>query len=183
MATAVASANPTAMAMARFAEGEAFADADLARASAALEEALRRAREVGNRFVAGTALTAMVALRGRHGPPGPALALFRAAIGHWRTSPNRALMVTTLRNLVVLLARTGRDEAAVALAATVQAGAPSGSYGAEAARISTALAAVRRRLGPAAYDRAWTAGTTRTLKEAADDVLRLPDPATTEAAP
>jgi hypothetical protein len=44
--------------MAGFAEGEALADIDPARAAAALEEALGLAREVGNRFVAGTALTA-----------------------------------------------------------------------------------------------------------------------------
>jgi len=170
---ALASANPTAMAMARFAEGEALADADPARASAALEEAVRRANEVGNRFVAGTALTALVALRGRHGPPEEALALFRDAIDHWRASRNRALLVTTLRNLVVLLARTGRDEAAAALAATLHGTAPSRSYGVEAARVTTALAAVRRRLGDAAYDGAWTAGATRTLEEAADDALQL----------
>jgi tetratricopeptide (TPR) repeat protein len=109
---ALASANPTAIAMARFAEGEALADADPARAAAALEEARRRARDVGNRFVAGTALTALVALRARHGPPEEALALFRDAIDHWRASRNRPLLVITLRNLVVLLARTGRDEAA-----------------------------------------------------------------------
>jgi hypothetical protein len=120
VAAAIASANPTAMAMARFAEGEAFADADPARASASLDEARRRAREVGNRFVAGTALTAKVALRGRHGPPEPALALFRDAIDHWRASRNRALLVTTLRNLVILLARSGRDEDAAALAAALQ---------------------------------------------------------------
>jgi predicted ATPase len=169
-------ANPTAIAMARFAEGEAFADIDPARASAALDEAQRRAREVGNRFVAGTALTATVALRARHGPPEEALALFRDAIDHWRTSRNRALLVTTLRNLVILLARTGRDEAAAALAATLQEAAPSRSYGTEAARITTALAAVRRRLGDAAYDRAWTAGAARTLEEAADHAMRLLDP-------
>jgi len=176
VATALGSGNPTALAMARFAEGEAFADADPVRASAALEEALRRAREVGNRFVAGTALTAMVALRGRHGPPEEALALFRDAIGHWRTSRNRAMLVTTLRNLVVLLARTGRDEMAAALAASLQEAAPSRSYGVEAARITTALATVRRRLGDAAYDRAWTAGAARTLEAAADDAMRLLDP-------
>jgi predicted ATPase/DNA-binding SARP family transcriptional activator len=170
---ALASANPTAMAMARFAEGEALAEVDPALASAALEEAVRRAREVGNRFVAGTALTAMVALRGRHGPPEEALALFRDAIDHWRASRNRALLVTTLRNLVVLLARTGRDEAAAALAATLHEAAPSRSYGVEAARVTTALAAVRRRLGDAAYDGAWTAGAARTLAEAADDAMHL----------
>jgi hypothetical protein len=161
VAVALASANPTAIAMARFAEGEALADADPARASAALEGAARRAREVGNRFVAGTALTAMVALRGRHGPSDEALALFRDAIDHWRASRNRALLVTTLRNLVVLLARTCRDEAAAALAATLHQAAPSRSYGVEAARVATALAAVRRRLGDPAYDVAWTAGTAR----------------------
>ena len=162
--------------MARFAEGEALADLDPARASAALEEAVRRAREVGNRFVAGTAFTAMVALRARHGPPEEALGLFRDAIDHWRTSRNRALLVTTLRNLVVLLARTGRDEAAASLAASLQEAAPSRSYGVEATRISTALSAVRHRLGDAAWDGAWTAGAARTLEEAADDAMRLLDP-------
>jgi hypothetical protein len=43
----------------------------------------------------------------------------------------------------------------------------------EAARVTTALAAVRHRLGDAAYDGAWTAGTARTLEEAADDAMRL----------
>jgi predicted ATPase/DNA-binding SARP family transcriptional activator len=176
VAAALAAANPTALAMARFAEGEALADIDPARAAAALEDALRQAREVGNRFVAGTALTAMVALRGRHGPPEEALALFRDAIDHWRTSRNRALLVTTLRNLVVLLARTGRDEAAAALAASLEEAATSRSYGVEATRITTALATVRRRLGDAAFDRAWTAGAARTLEEAADDAMRLLDP-------
>jgi predicted ATPase/DNA-binding SARP family transcriptional activator len=177
VAAAHAAANPTAIAMARFAEGEAFADADPARAAAALDRALRRAREVGNRFVAGTALTALVALRARHGLPEEALALFRDAIDHWLASRNRSLLVTTLRNLVVLLARTGRDEAAAALAATLEVAAMSRSYGAEAARTATALAAVRRRLGDAAYDGAWAAGTTRTLEEAAADAVRLLDAA------
>ena len=173
VAAALACANPTAIAMARFAEGEAFADADPERAAAALDEAVRRAREVGNRFVAGAALTALVALRGRHGPPEEALARFLDAIDHWRASRNRPLLVTTLRNLVVLLARTGRDEPAAALAATVREVAPSPSYGVEATRIATALTAVRRRLGDAAYQRAQAAGAARTLEEAADAAVRL----------
>jgi ATP/maltotriose-dependent transcriptional regulator MalT len=183
VAAAGAAANPTAVAMARFAEGEAVADTDPERASAALDEARRRAREVGNRFIAGTALTTLVALRARHGPPREAQGLFRDAIDHWRTNRNRRLLVTTLRNLVVLLARTGRDEAAAALAATLQAAAPSRSYGAEAARITTALAAVRNRLGDSAYDRAWTAGAARTLEEAADDAVHLLDSSPGSARP
>jgi hypothetical protein len=50
------------------------------------------------------------------------------------------------------------------------------SYGAEAARTTTALAAVRRRLGDAAYERARAAGAARTIEEAADDAVRLLDP-------
>ena len=159
--------------MARFAEGEALADLDPPGAVAALEQARRRAQDVGNRFIAGTALTATVALRSRHGPPDQALLLFREAVGHWRSTANRALIVTTLRNLVVLLARTGRDEAAATLAATLQLQAPGKSYGTEAERIATALATVRRRLGHAAYAQAWAAGTARTLEEAADDAMHL----------
>jgi hypothetical protein len=158
--------------MARFAEGEALADLDL---TAALEEARQRAQDVGNRYVAGTALTATVALHSRHGPPDPALALFRDAVKHWQHTGNRALIVTTLRNLVILLARTGRDQAATTLAATLQLQAPGKSYGTEAERIATALAAVRQRLGDAAYGQAWTAGTARTLEEAADAAVRLLD--------
>jgi hypothetical protein len=172
-----ASANPTAIAMARFAEGEALADLDPTAAAAALEEARRRAQEVGNRYVAGTALTATVALRSRHGPPDQALPLFREAVQHWRSSRNRGLIVTTLRNLVILLARTGRDEAATTLAATLQAQAPAKSYGREAERIATALAAVRQRLGDTAYARAWRVGMARTLEEAAEAAVRLLDSA------
>src|SRR6266508_1831066 len=169
---ALASANPTAIAMARFAEGEALADLDPTSAFAALDEARRRAQDVGNRFVAGTALTATVALRSRHGPPDQALGPFRDAVEHWQRSGNRALIVTTLRNLVVLLARTGRDKAAVSLAATLQLQALGKSYGSEAERIATALAAVRQRLGDAAYARAWAAGSARTLETAAADAIR-----------
>jgi hypothetical protein len=114
----------------------------------------------------------MVALRSRHGPPDQALALFRDAISHWRTTGNRGLIVTTLRNLIVLLARTGQDESATTLAATLDRTAPGKSYGAEAERIATALAAVHQRLGEPAYNRAWMAGTVRTLDEAADDAVR-----------
>ena len=173
VAAALASNNPTAIAYAQFAEGEALADDDPERAAAALDEARRRAKDVGNPFVAGVALNAAVALRGRRGPPDQALALFREAIAHWRATGNRALIVTTLRNLVVLLARIGQDEPAAVLAATLDHAAPAKTYGAEAERIATALAAARQRLGDAAYVRAQIAGESRTLEEAADQAMHL----------
>jgi predicted ATPase/DNA-binding SARP family transcriptional activator len=172
--TALAAANPTAIAMARYAQGEVLADRDPNGATVALEQARERAKQVDNRFVAGLALTALVALRGRHGPPAPALALFRDAIRHWLVTRNRTLLVTALRNLVILLARTGRDAPAVALAATLQHAAPAPSYGTEAERITTALAAARQRLGQAAIP-AELAGSGRTLEQAAEAVLGLLD--------
>ena len=175
LAAARASANPTAIAMARFAEAR--------RSPTPTRHGPRPrwTRPCGGRG-------GRQPVRGRHRPhragrpprpprpPGGGPGPVRDAIDHWRASRNRTLLVTTLRNLVVLLARTGRDEPAAALAASVREGAPSPSYGAEAARIATALAAVHRRLGDAANDRAQAAGAARTLEEAADDAMRLLTP-------
>jgi predicted ATPase/DNA-binding SARP family transcriptional activator len=163
--------NPTALAYALWTQGEALADVDPERAAEALDTARDIADRVGNSFVSGIARTASVALRGRHGSPDEALTLFREAIEHWRVAGNRTLMVTALRNLVILFARTGRDEAAAALAATVDHVAPSRSYGIEAQRIAAALSAVQRRLGAAAYRQAHTPK--QSLEEAVTDALRV----------
>jgi hypothetical protein len=159
--------------MAWFSEGEVLADVDPDRAAAALDQAVLTAREVGNRLVTGIALTALVSLRGRHGPPEEALSLFRVAIEHWRGTGNRTLLVTALRNLAVLLARIGRDEPAVELAAAMRRAAPAPSFGVEADRIATALRAARRRLGEDPYARAEAAGAGRTLEQAAAGALAL----------
>lgn len=170
---AVVAANPTVLAFARFVEGEALGDHKPERAADALRQAREASEEVGNPFVAGIALNAAVALAGRHGEPGEAFARFRHAVEHWRATGNRTLIVTTLRNLVILLARTGRDEPAVDLAATLASSAHARSYGIEAERIATALAAVRMRLGDAAYGRAWSAGTRKTLDAATASAAAL----------
>ncbi|GAA3244944.1 AfsR/SARP family transcriptional regulator [Dactylosporangium siamense] len=165
-----ATGNPSALAFAMFALAEAHGDGDPTAAIGALDQALRLADSVGNRFVAGVTRTAMVALRGRHGPPGPALALFAGAIRHWRTTGGRPLLIIALRNLVVLFARTGRDVAAIELAAALDA--PSGVYGAEAERLAQALGAVRVRLPVTTAEEAWRRGSTRSADEAAAEALR-----------
>jgi predicted ATPase/DNA-binding SARP family transcriptional activator len=171
LSAAQASGNPTARAYALFTEGELLADEDPPRALAVLDEARTVAGTVHNHFVSGIALSAEVALRGRLGPPSEALARFHDAIKHWRATGNQMLLITTLRNLVVLYARTGRDEAAARLAATLERHAPSPSYGTEAQRISTGLAAVRHRLGDTPYMKASTPASS--LEAAADEALRL----------
>ncbi|MBB5965742.1 putative ATPase/DNA-binding SARP family transcriptional activator [Planomonospora venezuelensis] len=175
VALAAESRNPTVIAFARFAEGEVLTDLDPEAAEAALAVARALCEEVGNRFVAGLVLTSTVALRGRHGPAGPALELFHEAIAHWRRVGNRTLIATALRNLVVLFARTGMDEAAVTLAATLRRASPGDSYGAEAERLTRALAAVRSRMGGGRHARAELTGAGRSLEEAADHALAVLD--------
>ncbi|MEV5408477.1 BTAD domain-containing putative transcriptional regulator [Thermopolyspora sp. NPDC052614] len=170
---AARSGNPTAICFTRFTEGEVLADLRPGDADAALVEAEDVATRVGNPFVACLALSARVALRGRHGPPAPATELFREAILRWRRLGNRTLLVTALRNLVPLLARTARDHEAAALAATLGRAAPAEPYGAEAGRMTQALDAVRARLTEAELSRATRAGASRTLEEAADHVIAL----------
>ncbi len=170
LAAARATGNPSAVAFALFALAEALGDGDPTAAIAALDEALRLAEAVDGRFVAGVTRTAMVALRGRHGPPEPALALFADAIRHWRTAGGRPMLIIVLRNLVVLFARTGRDVAAIELAAALDA--PAGVYGAEAERLDLALTAVRVRLPADVAGEAWLRGGTRSTDEAAAHALR-----------
>ncbi|MFB9726847.1 AfsR/SARP family transcriptional regulator [Haloechinothrix salitolerans] len=173
VAAAYRAANPTSVAFALFAQGEALADDDPDRASAALAEARSVAADVGNPFVSGVALTASLALSGRRGEPAEALALFRQAVEHWQRTGNRTLIVTTLRNLVILLARTGRDVHAVELAAALERTAHARTYGTEAQRIETALAAVRQRLGDDVYARAWASGARRSLDAAAEHAAAI----------
>lgn len=70
---------------------------------------------------------------------------------------------------MVLVARTGRDTAAIEPAAALDA--PAGVHGMAAERLALALAAVRVRLPAATVDEAWRRGTTRTTDEAAAEAL------------
>jgi hypothetical protein len=76
-AEALDTGNPTMIAFALFAQGEALADNDAGCTAPALDDARQRAEDVGSPFVAGVALSAAVALRG---PPRPRRSR------HWRYS-------------------------------------------------------------------------------------------------
>ncbi len=163
VALASASGNPSALAFVRYAEGEAYVESDPPRALAVFEEAHRLADSVGNRLVAGLALTASVALRGRWAPLEPAtFQLFRRVVRHWTASRNQILLVTALRNLVVLLERAEDDTGAVELWSAVEAlDDHHASFGAEAQRLQRVLAAARGRLGSPAVEAAGHRGRSR----------------------
>ena len=134
------------------------------------------AADVDCRAISTLALTLTVVLRGRHGPVDEALTLFQEVIGAWRAAGNETLLVALLSNLVILLARIGRDAEAVDLAGTLRHAAHTavyGIYGAEVERIDTILTSKRRRLGAQRYDAAWSAGARRSVDEAADRAQHL----------
>lgn len=170
----VAGGNPTLLAFTRYVEGEVYADLAPDRALAALEEARELAAGVGNDLVTGVALTAGVALRGRHGPPDVALVRYADALRHWHRAGAEGLLATTLRNLVVLFARTGRDRAAAELSATLAVHATGHpSYGAERRRLRAAERAVAERLDPQEAAAAERVGRARTIREASTAALAI----------
>jgi predicted ATPase/DNA-binding SARP family transcriptional activator len=137
---------PTAISLAAYALGEALAEDEPDRALEAFEAAVTAAANAGAPFFEAIARTADVALRGRHGDPAEAFGRYRAALGIWSTTGADGMAVTALRNLVVLLARTGADADALILHLAVERLAPRRRYGPEADRLQTAIQAVRERL-------------------------------------
>ncbi len=138
-----------------YVRGEVLLEADPPAAVAHLDRALERATEVGDRYLLGVTLVSAASVRGRYGTPDESVQLFRQAVEHWHHAGNWTHQWTTLRNLVVLLARLGRhrEAAVVAGAAAAAEGAPP-VYGAEVDRLSAVHADLLTRLGSSAY---WSA--------------------------
>ena len=145
-ASAETSGNDTAQAWALYASGEALLDTDPSRAGELLEQAVEAARRVDRPLIEGVTLVSLASVHGRTGDTDRALELFAAAIAHWRRLGDYTHQLTTLRNLVELLARLGECEPAALLYGAVTAGSTP-SFGAEAARLSTAWTHVEEHVG------------------------------------
>jgi predicted ATPase/DNA-binding SARP family transcriptional activator len=151
-----AAASPTATSLAAYALGEARSEDEPDRAVAAFATAVAAASRVHASFFEAIARTADVAVRGRHGDPAEAFARYRAALGIWSEASADGMALTTLRNLVILLARTGANADALTLHTALERLASRRSYGPEAENLRTALAAVRQGLNDEDADRAET---------------------------
>ncbi len=169
-----AAGNPSAAAEARYGLGETLGDVDPPRALDLLTEAAARAAEVDDRLFRGAAETAAAAVRSRHGDPAAALADFRDVLMLWRRAGNDTLQANALRNLLVLLARVGADEAVALVDAALP---PTAVYPAEAARLDRARAAVAERLGAARLAGLHRRGTRLTPSQVVDEALNAIDAA------
>jgi predicted ATPase/DNA-binding SARP family transcriptional activator len=171
---AEAAGNPSALAEAHYGMGEALGDVDPPRALEHLAAAAELAVSADDRLFTAASETAAAAIASRHGDPAAALASFREVLRLWRRAGNDTLQTNALRNLVVLLARVGADEACALVDAALP---PAELYPAEAARLDRARAAVAERLGPARLASIRRRGARLTPAQVVDEAMRAIDAA------
>ena len=173
-AVADTAGNHTARAWALYASGEAVLDSAPQEATELLEQAIDAARRVERDFIEGVALVSLASVCGRHGDTDRAVALFRETVAHWRRLGDYTHQLTTLRNLVDLLARVGAYEGAAVLHGAVTV-ASTPSFGAEAERLTAAWEQASGRLGGGAAEAAAARGQHMPLAEVVDTALAALD--------
>ncbi len=151
--------NPTALAWAHYVSGEALADVDVQRASAAYTAAVDAACRVNNRLFATLARSSAVRLAARHGPVPQALTELERISDQWEDLGNEAAQWWLLFNLFVLLVRAGSDRDSAVLAGAVQAARNQHpAFPRDLSLFDRELDRVRERWGAAATDAALAEG-------------------------
>jgi predicted ATPase/DNA-binding SARP family transcriptional activator len=134
-------------------------------AAARFGQAIACADEVGNRFLGGVARVSLAALRAERGEPAASLADLLEVVGHWHECGAHSYLVTSLRNLAVLLQRLGEPEQAALVLGVVDEEARVPTYGEEAARLAQTATELERRLGTTAYSAAHAKGRVTPISE------------------
>lgn len=162
-------ANPSLSAWHDYADGEVRLESAPVEALPFLRRGLVGARRAGNRLLIGIAGLSAASCGARVGDPAAALLQYAEVIDHWRRHGARNMQWATVRTLVELLVRMGRDDDAARLYGAMSASASAPPLaGADAARISAALTSMRRRLGQARFARLCTEGAGLSEDEALD---------------
>ncbi|NNH09232.1 hypothetical protein HLB10_19415, partial [Cellulomonas fimi] len=184
---------PTTAGWLAFLAGEVEADADPPAALASLRAARDLAAVAGNRYLGGVARSAATALLARHGDarvtrtdgPGTPWSDVAEVLRWWLDAGDRTHLVTTLRNVLVLLERAGDDDGAATLwGAVVEADDVPVAYGTERARLDDVRAALEHRLGAARFADRVRTGRARSPEQAAHGLLTPgATPSTTTSAP
>lgn len=133
---------PSDRAWCRYVAGEVAAEHDPGGAVEPLREAVLLGEEVGNRLVASVARTTLASSLHRAGDEGGALDEFATSLREALAQGNDTHATTTLRNVVGLLVDLGAHDDAGRLLHALEGTGTKGTFGAEAARLRTAAAAV-----------------------------------------
>ena len=147
--------DPLIRAWSVYARGEVRAEHDPAAALELVEDAVQRARAVGEQYALGVALVTVTSLRARRGDTAGAARAAAESLEHWRGTGNRTHQWVGLRAVAELLADAGRDQVAAELLAGLTARRSGGPvFGADAARLGVLADVLRSRLGELAALRA-----------------------------
>lgn len=142
---ALRTANPTAVAMGRYALGLVLKKSEPRRATSLFDAGAESADSVRNLWWYGIAAMEAAATRGVHGDPVRAASAFLDVLGHWERVGDRTQQWLNLRYITRLAVRLGADtDAAVLHGALLAAGRPSPLAG-------PGLAALAQRLGGARF--------------------------------
>jgi predicted ATPase/DNA-binding SARP family transcriptional activator len=145
--------NPSLDAWSDYVNGEVRLDRAPLEALPYLRRSVAAARRIGNRTIAGVAGLSAISCEARVGDPDQALSQYGELIDHWHREGAWNMQWTTLRTLVELLTRLGRDAEAALLYGAMTASATSSPLaGADAARIAEAVATMRARLGEERFE-------------------------------
>ena len=140
--------SPSLLAYALYAAGEAAADVDPDAAAELFAGALEAGRAAGAQFVVGITSLSAATLQARRGDPYEALRWYPELCEHWRRAGVWTQQWTTLRTLVELFTRIGRDEAASMLfGALMTATTAAPVFGADRVRLDDAAKVLEGRMG------------------------------------
>ena len=143
---------PSDLAWLEYSRGEALAVLDRDDAAAAFERAIDISRSAGNPFVVSVSQQSLAGCHARAGRVAEALDAYRECLLDSLRHGNMVHSVTTVRNLVELLAAAGAPRGAVELLGAVGRPELRRNYGAEAERQRTVAADLEQLLGSAEYD-------------------------------
>ncbi len=143
---------PSDLAWLVYSRGEALAALDRDDAAATFVCAIDISRSAGNPFVVSVSQQSLAGCHARAGRVAVALDTYRECLHDSLRHGNMVHSVTTLRNLVELLAAAGAPRGAAELLGAVGRPELRRNYGTEAERQRRVVADLEHRLGPAAYE-------------------------------
>jgi predicted ATPase/DNA-binding SARP family transcriptional activator len=169
---AAAEAAPSVRGWLEYITGEVALVGDPVHAEAHLRAAIEAADSVDNRFLGGVARVSVASLVAHSGDAEGAIGTLRSIVDYWRRHGARTQMATTLRHLVILLARTGSFETAAVLLGAVQPDSERPSSGDEARRLDEASSTLEEELGSDRLSSLTAQGGRMSLDEASSMALQ-----------
>ena len=170
--TGVDATAPTDRGWISYTVAELLAENEPEHAADLLKAAISAADSVTNRFLAGVARVSLSSLRARHGDPTASIHDLTETIEHWRRRGMHAYLLTSLRNLVVLLDRLDQPVMAARLIGAIDAAARLPSFGTEHEQLVDIENRTRKRIGSQRFAQLYDQSKTTPFDNVTADAIR-----------